>query len=105
MIRWCADCGADFDARGTWQRFCWSCWRRQEDRKLERGAYDRGYEHGYRDGSAVRARAHFRPLDAGLLRDLIQLAHPDRHPVERAPIANRATAALLELLERERRAA
>jgi len=33
------------------------------------------------------------------------LAHPDRHPVERAPIANRATAALLELLERERRAA
>jgi len=105
VTRWCTECGADFEARGDWQRLCWRCWREQKDRDQTAAAYDRGYAAGYKDGSAVRARAHFRPLDAGLLRDLIQLAHPDRHPVERAPIANRATAALLELLERERRAA
>lgn len=29
--------------------------------------------------------------------EAITLTHPDRHPVERAPIANRVTARLLEL--------
>jgi hypothetical protein len=63
-------------------------------------AYRNGYANGLRDG-ARRTMA----LDAHLLRDLVQLCHPDRHPVERAAIANRVTARLLELLEREREAA
>jgi hypothetical protein len=37
-----------------------------------------------------------------LLRDAIQLCHPDRHPPERSEIANRVTAALISLREGRR---
>lgn len=40
--------------------------------------------------------------DERLLRDLIRLTHPDRHPQERRPLANRVTAELLARLERVR---
>jgi hypothetical protein len=42
-------------------------------------------------------------LDSRLLRDAIQLTHPDRHPPERARAANAVTAALLELLHDQRK--
>ena len=40
-------------------------------------------------------------LDPRLLRDAIQLTHPDRHPAERSRTANAVTAALLEMLRQQ----
>lgn len=106
MTASCTRCGAEFEARGAWQRLCWRCWRADQDAKRERGAYDAGYSDGYRAGAAVRRTLTKAPrLDAATIRQLVQLCHPDRHPPERAALANRATATLLDLLDRERDAA
>jgi hypothetical protein len=86
---------------------CWRCRRAAKDRELEGRVYDRGYTAGYWAGIADgerQAGARDR-LDAGLLRDLVQLCHPDGHPPERAALANRTTTTLTELLARERSAA
>jgi hypothetical protein len=74
-------------------------------RSATAAAYDRGYEDGH--AAAVRERrADGRgQFNAAQLRALVTLCHPDRHPPERARLANRATARLLELLEHEREAA
>jgi hypothetical protein len=45
------------------------------------------------------------PVDAELLRLAISLCHPDRHPVERHDMCNRATAALAVALKAVREAA
>jgi hypothetical protein len=68
-------------------------------------AYKRGYEDGH--AAATReTRADGRgQFNAAQLRALVTLCHPDRHPPERARLANRATAKLLELPEEEREAA
>lgn len=99
MIRACTECGDEFQARGDWQRLCWSCW---QERKLSR-AYDLGYSEGYAAGAGERGKAWGRSLalERGLLRDLVALCHPDRHPPERAALATRVTAALLEARGRE----
>ena len=94
----CRDCGVTYEARGAWQVRCAPCWRARRDREHRKalaGAWDAGWAAGY---SAAPTSA----LGTNLLRDLVLLAHPDRHPPERAALANRATAALLDLLARER---
>ncbi len=124
MIAHCTDCGREFEAKGARMKCCWKCWRQPEDRKLENRAYDQGYDDGRRDGIKLAQRAYEdgvregarrqtqggstngrMELDTDLLRDLVQLCHPDRHPPERAIVANRATATLIELLNRERKTA
>ena len=58
----------------------------------------------YRRGIAVgKERASARLLDEALLRRAVALAHPDRHPDERADEANEVTGRLLELLAEARR--
>lgn len=111
-------CGTVFDAQGEWQRLCWDCWRRRENERAGRGdltalatrqarlleeAYEagrqRGYEEGY-DAASVQARrrnGHGTGLDGALLRELIVLCHPDRHPAERFEQANRVTAQLVSM--------
>ena len=96
----CADCGGLFDGE-HWQKLCWSCWREKKDAAND-AAYEEGYADGHRAGLRQGARAANSkpapgPLDRDLLTLLVELAHPDRHPPERAEKANRATAALLEL--------
>jgi hypothetical protein len=54
--------------------------------------YDAGLAEGRRRPSPVR-------LDAELLRELVALTHPDRHPPERFKQANDATTKLLALLD------
>ena len=111
MTRYCSDCGEEFEAQGTWQRLCWPCWRAQKDTKGYDRGYDdgfmRGYSVGYNEGASSPDRRTFTntKLDADTLRHLIQLCHPDRHPPERAGMANHVTATLLGLLNRERNAA
>jgi hypothetical protein len=74
---------------------CYIALKRAEERDTSvRDAYALGYRDGYADGK----RVSYRPvLDAMLLRQLIMLCHPDRHPPERAGMANAATAALIGL--------
>ena len=77
-------------------RLCWKCWRARADRD----AYSQGWRDGFRAGRDTSPPM----LDLRLVRDLILLAHPDRHPPERFSLANQATARLLGMLD-ERRAA
>lgn len=76
---------------------CRSVMRRREE-DIRRAAYAAGYSDGLTEGLARASTA----LSARDLDDLIALAHPDRHPVERGELANRATALLLELRRRVR---
>jgi tRNA(Ile2) C34 agmatinyltransferase TiaS len=93
----CVECGRVFEAKGKWQLRCWTCWRSYKESQEREGldaAYNDGYRDGYRDGRRALV------LSADLVRDLVQLCHPDRHPPERAELANRTTAALLDLRDR-----
>jgi len=96
----CRDCGARFEARGRWQRRCWSCWREEQDEARRRSAYG----DGYREGLAAGRRLAASParLDAPTLLELIKLVHPDLHPHERFQQANRATRLLVGMLEQAR---
>jgi hypothetical protein len=86
MTRPCKQCGERFEAKGSWQKLCWRCWRADRAREVYNEGYRNGYEQGQRNGLA----------DA-TVRAAVTLCHPDRHPPERAAEANRVTAALLEL--------
>ena len=113
-------CGATFEAQGTWQRLCWDCWRRRESQRAARGdlsqlatrqarileeAYEAGRAHGYEEGFAAasvearRRNGHGTGIDGALLRELLQLCHPDHQPAERGEQANRVTRQLLTLRE------
>lgn len=81
-------------------RLCWTCWRAQKDEELRDDAYRAGYQAGRRSVS-IFDRPSVPAFDRDLLRDAIQLTHPDRNP-ERLELANRVTAALLELLQATR---
>jgi hypothetical protein len=96
VTRACRRCGETFEAKGDWMKLCWQCWRRREDQRQDR-AYDAGYRAGLVDGGGQR-HGHGR-LDDELLRVLVTLCHPDRHPPERFELANRATATLLGLIQ------
>ena len=104
MTRTCTDCGASFDARSDRHRLCWPCWRRREDSKRAQAAFDVGYRKGYADGrNAAEWEAGGMPaLPSELLRRAVRLCHPDRHPPERADVANAVTAELLGLLGESR---
>lgn len=80
-------------------KLCWPCWRARQDRKVDE------FEAGYRLGLKAAGSGGRGPLDVDLAREAIQLCHPDRHPPERFALANRVTAALLELLDEGRKAA
>jgi len=67
-------------------------------------AYERGYAAGYATAVRERPTNGNAELNADQLRALVSLCHPDRHPPERARLANAATAKLLELLEHRRAA-
>lgn len=82
MTAVCRDCTARFEPQGAWQKLCWDCWRDRRDTRACR--HDAG-------------QVTHPGLDAGLLRDLIALCHPDRHPAERAGLATQTTIRLLEL--------
>ena len=100
MTRGCVSCGVTFEAKGPWMKRCWDCWRRGRDEELVARARAEGYLTGYRDG--LRAAGIPTP---DLLKRTVALAHPDRHPPDRAQEANQVTAALLDLLEQARRVA
>jgi hypothetical protein len=93
MTRRCVTCGVGFDARGDWQRRCWPCYRVLKERQEAQ----RHYEQGYRQGALEALRRQPNVLDPELLRDLIALTHPDRHPAERRELATRTTQSLLAL--------
>jgi hypothetical protein len=100
----CSSCGEAFDAYKRWYRQCWHCWRQERDDELRQ----EGFDAGYRAGLARRrpAMARTSPLtDPALLRDLVSLVHPDRHPPERTNLATQLTALLLGELDRCRKAA
>ena len=105
MTRACTSCGDLFEARGSWQRLCWDCWRKKRDEEHQQQAFDRGFQAGLRRGRMERSATYPRKSDAtvqrspddAVLRDAIALCHPDRHPPERAEQANRVTAVLLAL--------
>ena len=61
-----------------------------------RAGCDAGFAAGRRGGSRTTG------LSVEQLRSLVTLTHPDRHPPERGEVANKATAALLSLIEIER---
>lgn len=110
----CVDCGADFVAKGTWQRRCWDCWRASKDgarrangpdreanaRAEGRAAgYDAGYRKGLEDGKKLAKAGHGLHFDRAFLFDAIRLCHPDHQPLERFAMANAVTAKLLAALE------
>lgn len=109
MLTRCVDCVQVFDARGDWQRRCYACYRDHKARTDAGKAYARGREDGIEIGRRMALRSMPRPtretLDSDLLRSLIRLTHPDRHPAERAEEANAATATLLDLLAQTRQEA
>jgi hypothetical protein len=84
----------EFDAKGTWQKRCWRCWRDDRDKEEWTKAYSIGFGKGREAGGGG--------LDDETLRTAIALCHPDRHPPERAAEANEVTAALLRLREARR---
>lgn len=60
------------------------------------------YHNGLRAGRASSAQPLGATLPAGLnVNDLIALCHPDRHPTERQAVANKVTAELLKLRQKE----
>jgi hypothetical protein len=109
MTRYCNECNREFEPKADWMRLCWNCWRRREDRRIYQcgraDGYDEGYEAGHAAGLWTGSGASHTTLNGGLLRELVALCHPDRHPPERAVVANRVTAALLEMIDRERKVA
>lgn len=71
MIARCETCGAGFPraAGETWKRLCLPCWRRNKAR-TESARYET------RNAAPESVGA---VLDAGRIRQLLQLTHPDRH--------------------------
>jgi hypothetical protein len=84
LTRTCRRCGESFETDRAHHRLCWPCYWEVRD----------GDAPPRRDPPPPAAPA----LDERLLRDAIQLCHPDRHPPERARIAYAVTAPLLEHL-------
>jgi hypothetical protein len=107
MMRSCDQYGELFHSDGAWQRLCWPCWRERKERE-ERAdnandlGYQQGYSRGYADGKrdyTLVNNCHQPALDGHLLRRIVLLTHPDRHPQERFVEANEVTRELLALRE------
>jgi hypothetical protein len=63
-----------------------------EPRRSPTAAYERGYADGHAAATRERRADGRGQFNAAQLRALVTLCHPDRHPAERAQLANRATA-------------
>ena len=87
-MRTCVDCGERFDGE-DWKRRCLACWKAWKEGQV----YEEGYAAGYAAGREIYGPA----LSPDLIRGAIALCHPDRHPPERAELANATTAQLIEL--------
>jgi hypothetical protein len=94
----CRSCGDLFESDRRYHRYCWPCYWELRDA----GTWDDEPAHG-RPPPRPSSTPPPLELDPRLLRDAIALTHPDRHPPERAKVANAVTAALLELLETARK--
>ncbi|MEO6269838.1 MAG: hypothetical protein ABIP08_06005 [Lautropia sp.] len=85
------------EADEAWKTRCLSCWKRskapkpRDDRDLW---YRRGFEAGLAETAALQEAAPGR-LDAALIRQLLQLTHPDKHGGSK--LATKVTARLLDL--------
>jgi hypothetical protein len=96
-MRTCHRCGGTIQSTNARHRLCWRCWRSDRDEDLRTEGWTRGYQAGRREAGPA--------LDPELLRLAVTLTHPDRHPTERADVANRVTAWLLGLLAAHKAAA
>jgi len=86
MIRaTCTRCGSRFhrEPEAEWKRLCLDCWKATKARTTHRTKADadeclRWYRQGFEAG---RAEAQTGPaqFDRQRLRELLQLAHPDKH--------------------------
>lgn len=68
-------------------------------RQAKRNAYDDGFAEGQRKAAAFFEKQQLGELDDQMLKDLIQLCHPDRHPEStgRWPLANKVVGKLLDM--------
>jgi flagellar biosynthesis/type III secretory pathway protein FliH len=93
--RRCKQCRATFSGE-SWKTLCLDCWKTNKAKSVSKEidqSYNRGFFDGYQEGSQEGL------LDGPIIKDIIQLCHPDRQPPERADIANRVTAALNSIKE------
>ncbi|MBP6815871.1 MAG: hypothetical protein KAY46_03900 [Burkholderiaceae bacterium] len=118
----CSECARLFERAESeaWKRRCIGCWKRSKttERASAPDPYAAGYAAGRAEGLAERMAAHQRGFEAGRahgraeaprsapvvgaidktrMRQLLQLAHPDKH--EQSALANEITAWLLSLRE------
>lgn len=99
----CCDCGSSFyrEPDEHWKRRCYTCWKASKaqpectDENMH--FYRIGYEAGRRAVEAFAAPEP-PPIDKTRLRELIQLAHPDKHG--NSELAQRVTQWLLDLRKR-----
>lgn len=96
MKKKCGVCNEWFEAKGSYQRKCLDCWKREKNEEVRRAGYQAGWNEGFRVGSKSKKNQ----LDEEFLMDLLRLCHPDRHPVERASLANRVSAQINFLREK-----
>jgi hypothetical protein len=94
--RLCRDCRNTF-AGEAWMTRCKTCFIEMKRREESGSDVRDAYRDGYRDGVGST-------LDGDLVRDLIALCHPDRHP-GRFELANCVTARLVQMRDQLRRAA
>ncbi len=105
----CAQCGCTFERDQTWKRLCLSCWRltrpqQQQQPELERMAAEVAqlrtqldYARRINEQLAQCAqRLSTRTLSPDVLKRLILLCHPDRHPARQAE-ATEITQILLQM--------
>jgi hypothetical protein len=98
-VKHCTRCHEPFEPAAPFHRLCWRCWRQERDEAATAEAYHNGYNDGLRDSFSSSLRNSAGQLSTELLRDVVALTHPDRHPPERAEQATRVTAELLALRE------
>ncbi len=92
----CRTCGTLFyravDER--WKRLCLDCWRDTKANDHDSAACEACYQRGIDVGRMAAAQRYKPSIDRTRIRELLQLAHPDKHG--NSPLAARVTAWLLE---------
>lgn len=102
----CTACGDAFwrEDSETWKVRCYSCWkarRWQQATSADRSSFDNEFSRGYAAGraaalaEAAMATPAVTAIDKNRVRQLLQLAHPDRHGG--SALANEITTWLLEI--------
>jgi hypothetical protein len=100
----CSVCRQSFTPRGEWQRTCTPCWVAEKEDRLRSAAYEAGRQAGLNEARRDRATGNAAGVfaDRAFVMGLIELTHPDRHPMERWDASNRVTAVLINHLKRLR---